>query len=166
MNNFTFGDETMGYYETIAGGSGAGPGFHGQDAVQTHMTNTRITDAEILERRYPVMLREFSVRQGSGGDGKWRGGNGVIREIEFLKDNMSAGILSERRSLAPPGLHGGKPGARGRNELIRSDGRVIFLGGKNVVRVNRGDRYVAKNNDTFRECWLVAVSFRCIEFEY
>jgi 5-oxoprolinase (ATP-hydrolysing) len=140
MNNFTFGDETMGYYETIAGGSGAGPGFHGQDAVQTHMTNTRITDAEILERRYPVMLREFSVRQGSGGDGKWRGGNGVIREIEFLKDNMSAGILSERRSLAPPGLHGGKPGARGRNELIRSDGRVIFLGGKNVVRVNRGDR--------------------------
>jgi 5-oxoprolinase (ATP-hydrolysing) len=133
------------------------------------------------------MLREFSIRQGSGGDGKWRGGNGVIREIEFLKvrcllpqlrnettseiaiffmlnkflvlslfstsqmfcmkDNMSAGILSERRSLAPPGLHGGKCGARGRNELIKSDGRVIFLGGKNVVRVNRGDRYLTSITD-------------------
>jgi 5-oxoprolinase (ATP-hydrolysing) len=140
MNNFTFGDETMGYYETIAGGSGAGPSWHGQDAVQTHMTNTRITDAEILERRYPVMVHEFSVRSGSGGAGQYRGGDGVVRDLEFLKDDMSVGILSERRSLAPHGLHGGLDGARGRNELLLRDGRTVFLGGKNVVRVKKGDR--------------------------
>ena len=85
MNNFTFGDETMGYYETIAGGAGAGPGWHGQHGIHTHMTNTRITDAEILELRYPVLLREFSLRKDSGGAGRWRGGDGVVREIQFLK---------------------------------------------------------------------------------
>jgi 5-oxoprolinase (ATP-hydrolysing) len=121
------------------------------------MTNTRITDAEILERRYPVMVHEFSVRSGSGGAGQYRGGDGVVRDLEFLKDDMSVGILSERRSLgmhpyvalhsntyhlntAPHGLHGGLDGARGRNELLLRDGRTVFLGGKNVVRVKKGDR--------------------------
>lgn len=123
MNNFTFGNDRMGYYETIAGGSGAGalahgPPFAGQDAVQVHMTNTRITDAEILERRYPILLREFSVRYGSGGAGLKSGGNGVIREFEFLAP-LHIGLLSERRSFAPNGLHGGLPGARGRNVYYR-----------------------------------------------
>ena len=85
MNNFTFGDAAMGYYETIAGGGGAGPGFHGCDGVQMHMTNTRITDPEVLERNYPVSLRQFQLREGSGGGGRWRGGRGVVREVEFLR---------------------------------------------------------------------------------
>jgi 5-oxoprolinase (ATP-hydrolysing) len=85
MNNLTFGDTTMGYYETIAGGAGAGPSWHGCSAVHTHMTNTRITDPEIFERRYPVLLRQFAVRKGSGGEGQYRGGDGVVREIEFTR---------------------------------------------------------------------------------
>lgn len=144
MNNFTFGDESMGYYETIAGGSGAGPHWHGRDAVQVHMTNTRITDAEILEKRYPILLHEFSVRPNSGGIGKFNGGNGIIREFEFLKP-LQVGILSERRSFAPNGLHGGGPGARGRNVWITKDphsgqARTILLGGKNSLKVKPGDR--------------------------
>lgn len=144
MNNFTFGDSSMGYYETIAGGSGAGPHWHGRDAVQVHMTNTRITDAEILEKRYPVLLREFSVRHNSGGIGKYNGGNGIIREFEFLKP-LQVGILSERRSFAPNGLHGGGPGARGRNIWTTKDPhsgaqRTILMGGKNSVQVKPGDR--------------------------
>lgn len=85
MNNLTFGDSQFGYYETIAGGSGAGPTWHGKSGVHTHMTNTRITDPEILEQRYPVLLRQFILREGSGGDGQFKGGDGVVREIEFLK---------------------------------------------------------------------------------
>jgi 5-oxoprolinase (ATP-hydrolysing) len=85
MNNLTFGDQTMGYYETIAGGAGAGPSWNGCHAVHTHMTNTRITDVEILERRYPIIVREFSIRKGSGGNGKYHGGDGVVRELEFTK---------------------------------------------------------------------------------
>jgi 5-oxoprolinase (ATP-hydrolysing) len=143
MNNFTFGNERMGYYETIAGGAGAGPTWQGQDSVQVHMTNTRITDAEILERRYPVLLREFSVREGSGGVGQFRGGHGVVREFEFLAP-LDVGILSERRSFAPNGLHGGGPGLRGRNIWFKrlADGSYapVFLGGKNTVRVQPGDR--------------------------
>ncbi|TDI62706.1 MAG: 5-oxoprolinase, partial [Alphaproteobacteria bacterium] len=107
MNNLTFGTEEWGYYETICGGSGAGPSFDGASAVHTHMTNTRITDPEVLERRYPVLLREFSIRRGSGGRGKHRGGDGITRAIEFL-EAMSAGILSERRVTAPYGLNGGE----------------------------------------------------------
>jgi len=106
MNNFTFGDSTMGYYETIAGGAGAGPTWHGQSGVHTHMTNTRITDPEILELRYPVLLKEFNIRRGSGGEGKYNGGDGVVREIEFLKQ-LEIGILSERRAFEPYGLEGG-----------------------------------------------------------
>jgi len=141
MNNFTFGDETMGYYETIAGGAGAGPTWNGAHATQIHMTNTRITDVEILERRYPVLLRQFSIRKGSGGRGKFNGGDGVIREVEFLKDDFTIGILSERRAFAPQGLQGGGNAMRGRNLLVKgADGRIINLGPKNSVRVDRGDR--------------------------
>jgi len=139
MNNFTFGDDTMGYYETIAGGAGAGPTWHGQHGIHTHMTNTRITDAEILELRYPVLLHEFSLRKNSGGKGKFRGGDGVIREIEFLKP-LSIGILSERRAFEPLGLHGGGNASRGKNLYIKKSGKIISLGGKNTVDVDAGDR--------------------------
>jgi len=139
MNNFTFGNATVAYYETIAGGAGAGPSWHGAHAVQTHMTNTRITDAEVLERRYPVLLRQFCIRKGSGGDGLFQGGDGVVREIEFLKDDFFMGILSERRAFQPNGLYGGSPGMRGKTLIIRKDGLVISLGGKNAIQVNKGD---------------------------
>jgi 5-oxoprolinase (ATP-hydrolysing) len=139
MNNFTFGDATFGYYETIGGGSGAGPDWDGKDAVHAHMSNTRITDAEIVERRYPLLIHEFSIRPDSGGAGRHRGGNGVVREIEFLKP-MTAAIVSERRVFAPYGLEGGAPGLRGRNLLIRKSGHVIYLGGKNEAPVEPGDR--------------------------
>lgn len=107
MNNLTFGDGSFGYYETIAGGAGAGPTWHGKSAVHTHMTNTRITDPEVLELRYPVILRQFNIRHQSGGLGKFNGGDGIVREIEFLKDDIVIGILSERRSIAPYGMAGG-----------------------------------------------------------
>ena len=138
MNNFTFGNDHFGYYETIGGGAGAGPDWHGQSGVHTHMTNTRITDPEILERRYPVLLREFSIRQNSGGDGTCRGGNGLVRELEFLEP-LHVAILSERRVFAPYGLAGGKPGAQGKNIFIRKDGRHLNLGGKNEIRAEAGD---------------------------
>src|SRR5690606_39543402 len=114
MNNISFGDETFGYYETLAGGSGAGPGFDGADGVHTHMTNTRITDPEVLEARYPVRIRRFGIRAGSGGAGRWRGGDGVLREIEFLEP-MRAAILSNRRRVPPAGLAGGRDAEPGRN---------------------------------------------------
>jgi 5-oxoprolinase (ATP-hydrolysing) len=139
MNNLTFGDSSFGYYETIGGGSGAGPGWHGCSGVHTHMTNTRITDPEILEQRYPVMLREFSIRSQSGGRGQFDGGNGLVREIEFLRP-LNVTILSERRVIAPYGLKGGHPGACGQNLLFRTDGSVIDLGGKNETQVMTGDR--------------------------
>jgi len=141
MNNFTFGDAGMGYYETVAGGAGAGPGWHGRSGVHTHMTNTRITDPEILERRYPVVLHQFQLRHGSGGDGKFKGGDGVVREIEFLR-NMTASILSERRAVPPFGLLGGCDAARGVNLWLRRDGRVVSLGGKATVEVQGGDRII------------------------
>ena len=139
MSNLTFGDSSFGYYETIAGGSGAGPTWHGQAAVQCHMTNTACTDVELLERQFPVLLREFSIRRLSGGAGRFRGGDGVVRVLEFLRDGLSVGILSERRALAPNGLGGGGPGARGRNLLLFRDGRVVSLGPKNEVQVGVGD---------------------------
>jgi 5-oxoprolinase (ATP-hydrolysing) len=139
MNNLTFGNEDFGYYETIGGGAGAGPGWHGQSGVHTHMTNTRITDPEILESRYPVLLREFSIRKGSGGAGKYRGGDGLIREMEFLKP-LNVAILSERRVYAPYGLKGGGSGALGKNLYLHKDGTQIDLGGKNEVHAEPGDR--------------------------
>jgi 5-oxoprolinase (ATP-hydrolysing) len=116
MNNLCFGDERFGYYETIAGGAGAGPGYAGASGVHTHMTNTRCTDAEVLETRYPVRLREFSIRRGSGGSGLLRGGDGLVRELEFLAP-LQVTILSQRRATRPFGLAGGGPGASGRNLL-------------------------------------------------
>lgn len=117
MNNFTFGDESFGYYETIAGGAGAGPTWRGQSGVHTAMTNTRITDPEIFERRYPVLLRRFSLRPGSGGVGRNPGGDGIIREVEFLRP-LTVGILSERRVFRPYGLEGGGDGQVGENFII------------------------------------------------
>ncbi|EFJ05544.1 hypothetical protein SELMODRAFT_136983 [Selaginella moellendorffii] len=138
MNNLTFGDESFGYYETIAGGSGAGPGWSGSSGVQCHMTNTRMTDAEIFEQRYPVLLRGFGLREGSGGSGEFRGGDGVVREIEFRR-GVTVSVLSERRVHAPRGLCGGGNGARGVNLVLRKDGRCVNLGGKNTVRVEAGE---------------------------
>ena len=139
MNNFTFGNDHFGYYETIGGGAGAGPEWHGQSGVHTHMTNTRITDPEILERRYPVLLREFSIRQNSGGEGEFYGGNGLIRDLEFLEP-LNVAILSERRVYAPYGLAGGNPGARGENIFLRKDGLRLNIGGKKELRAVAGDR--------------------------
>ena len=116
MNNLTFGTAAGAYYETIAGGAGAGPGFHGRSGVHTHMTNTRITDAEVLESRYPVRLERFALRPGSGGSGRWRGGDGVVRELTFLAPAELA-LVSQRRTRAPFGLAGGGDGAAGRNTL-------------------------------------------------
>ena len=109
MNNVLFGNERFGYYETVCGGSGAGPGFDGTDAVHTHMTNTRITDPEIAEHRYPVRLERFAIRTGSGGAGRHRGGDGAVREMTFLEP-VELSILSQHRSVAPFGLEGGEPG--------------------------------------------------------
>ena len=138
MNNFTFGNERHQYYETIAGGSGAGHGFHGASGVQTHMTNSRLTDPEVLERRYPVLLREFSVRTGSGGRGEWHGGDGLVRSVEF-REPMTAAILANRRRVPPFGLAGGEPGARGTTRVILRDGRSEWLGATAQVAVDVGD---------------------------
>ena len=128
MNNFTFGNDVYQYYETIAGGSGAGPDFDGTDAVQTHMTNSRLTDPEVLEWRFPVLLDDFRIRRGSGGAGRHHGGDGVVRRIRFLEP-MTAGILSNHRRIAPFGLEGGRPGALGRNWVERADGTREELSG-------------------------------------
>ncbi|GIW93251.1 MAG: 5-oxoprolinase [Pirellulaceae bacterium] len=139
MNNLSFGDATFGYYETICGGEGATPAGPGASAVHTHMTNTRLTDVEVLERRYPVRLREFSIRRGSGGTGRNAGGDGVIRCLEFLRP-LCVSILSQRRSVyAPFGLEGGRPGAPGENLLIRADGRCEKLPGIVQFQVAPGD---------------------------
>jgi len=139
MNNLTFGDEDFGYYETIAGGSGAGPSWIGKSGIHTHCTNTRITDPEILERRYPILLRQFSIRKGSGGKGKYNGGNGVIRELEPLRPLVMS-ILSERRALQPYGMAGGQPGERGRNLLIRRNGTLVNLGGRCSGKLKLGEK--------------------------
>lgn len=138
MNNVTLGTEEWGYYETVAGGSGAGPTWDGRGGVHTHMTNTRITDPEILEQRYPLILRKFTLREATGGLGAHRGGDGVIREILF-RAPMTLSVLTERRVHHPPGLEGGLPGARGKNTLIKADGRGINLGPKTAVPVYPGD---------------------------
>ncbi|CAK8577994.1 unnamed protein product [Lathyrus sativus] len=138
MNNLTFGDDTFGYYETIGGGSGAGPSWEGTSGVQCHMTNTRMTDPEIFEQRYPVILHKFGLRANSGGDGLNRGGDGLLREIEFRRP-VTVSILSERRVHAPRGLRGGKDGARGANYILKKDNRKVYLGGKNSVEVLPGE---------------------------
>jgi 5-oxoprolinase (ATP-hydrolysing) len=134
MNNVSFGDPSFGYYETIGGGAGAGEGFDGASGVHTHMTNSRITDPEALESRYPVRLGRFALRSGSGGAGRWRGGDGLVREFEFLAP-VDVSLLSERRQRSPYGMAGGAPGAPGRNLL---DGQPV--GGKTVLQVQPGQR--------------------------
>ena len=141
MNNFTFGNERHQYYETICGGSGAGPGFDGTSAVQTHMTNSRLTDAEVLEWRFPVLVESFAIRGGSGGAGRWRGGDGVVRRIRFLEP-MTASILSNRRRVPPFGLEGGSPAATGRNYVERADGTIEELPACATVQMNAGDTFV------------------------
>ena len=141
MNNFTFGSDRYQYYETICGGSGAGIDFNGTDAIQTHMTNSRLTDPEILEWRFPVLLEEFSIRENSGGNGKHQGGNGVTRRIKFLEP-MTAAILSSSRVIPPFGLNGGESGAIGRNYVIRNDGEIADLPSTATVQMERGDTFV------------------------
>jgi 5-oxoprolinase (ATP-hydrolysing) len=143
MNNFTFGDAEYQYYETIAGGAGAGPGFDGASGVQTHMTNSRLTDPEVLESRLPVLLREFRYRHGSGGAGRWRGGDGLVRRVEFRRP-MTAAILSNHRRLAPHGLAGGGDGARGRNAVLRAAGGVEEYGATAQVELAPGDQFVVE----------------------
>jgi 5-oxoprolinase (ATP-hydrolysing) len=126
MNNFTFGNGKYQYYETISGGSGAGDGFDGTSVVQTNMTNSRLTDPEVLEFRFPVRLESYEIRHGSGGSGKWHGGDGGVRKIRFLEP-MTASILSNNRIHAPFGMAGGEPGAKGRNAVLRADGRIEEL---------------------------------------
>jgi 5-oxoprolinase (ATP-hydrolysing) len=141
MNNFTFGDARRQYYETIAGGSGAGPGFDGASAVQTHMTNSRLTDVEVLEERFPVRVDAFSIRRGSGGEGAHRGGDGVVRKVRFLEP-MTAAILSNRRRTAPFGAQGGEPGRPGENRVERADGRIEPLGSTDQAAMQPGDAIV------------------------
>ncbi|MFE7505426.1 hydantoinase B/oxoprolinase family protein [Promicromonospora sp. NPDC057488] len=138
MNNLTFGDATRQYYETIASGSGAGDGFDGASAVQTHMTNSRLTDPEVLELRFPVLVRDFSVRTGSGGAGRWHGGDGVTRALEF-REPMSASLLTGHRLVPPYGMAGGAPGALGSNGVRRADGTVEHLAGCDRVELGAGD---------------------------
>jgi 5-oxoprolinase (ATP-hydrolysing) len=151
MNNFTFGNACHQYYETIAGGSSAGisvnaegevtGGFHGTDVVQTHMTNSRLTDPEVLEWRFPVLLEDFHIRSGSGGGGRWRGGNGAVRRVKFL-EAMSASILSNNRVHAPAGVQGGEAGACGINRIERAEGSVEVLGGCDRTELQAGDVFV------------------------
>ncbi len=143
MNNLTFGNARYQYYETICGGSGAGAGFDGTDAVHTHMTNSRLTDPEVLEWRFPVLVHGFEIRRGSGGKGAHKGGDGVIRRLLF-REKMTAGILSGHRLVPPYGLAGGEPGKCGRNYVARADGRIEELGGTARVEMSEGDMFVVE----------------------
>jgi len=147
VNNFTFGNAKYQYYETISGGSGAGmetnaagqpEGFDGTSVVQTHMTNSRLTDPEVLEFRFPVRLESYEIRPDSGGDGRWRGGNGGIRKIRFL-EKMTAGILSNGRHYGAFGMAGGQPGALGINRVIRVDGSIVELDHIGEAEMEPGD---------------------------
>jgi 5-oxoprolinase (ATP-hydrolysing) len=139
MNNLTFGDARWQYYETIAGGAGAGPDFDGCDAVQTHMTNSRLTDPEILECKFPVLVREFSVRRDSGGVGAHRGGDGTVRRLEF-RSPMSGALLANHRRVRPFGLQGGGAGAPGTAAIRRASGEVEPLGATARFDVAPGDQ--------------------------
>jgi N-methylhydantoinase B/oxoprolinase/acetone carboxylase alpha subunit len=143
MNNLTFGNEEYQYYETICGGSGAGADFDGTDAVQTHMTNSRLTDVEVLEWRYPVIVDGFSIRRDSGGTGCHHGGNGAVRRIRFL-ENMDVSILSGRRTTEPHGLSGGEPGKAGRTWLERNGGGIESLAFSDRAHAMAGDVIVVE----------------------
>ena len=141
MNNLNFGNARYQYYETICSGSPAGPGFPGTDAVHTHMTNTRLTDPEVLEFRYPVLLEDFHIRKGSGGRGRWNAGDGVRRTIRFL-EKMDCTILSGHRRVRPFGLAGGEPGQVGENSVRRNDGRVERLKGADATVIDAGEAII------------------------
>ena len=141
MNNVLFGNDRFSYYETVCGGSGATAEGDGADAVHTHMTNTRITDPEIIEHRYPVRLERFAIRRGSGGAGRQSGGDGAVREITFLEP-VSLSIVSQHRKEGPYGMDGGAPGTPGRQRVVRADGQVIELGAVDGCEINAGDRLI------------------------
>jgi 5-oxoprolinase (ATP-hydrolysing) len=140
MNNTIFGNEKFGYYETICGGCGATNGNAGAHAVHHHMTNTRITDPEIMEHRYPVRLEEFSIRKDSGGKGKWNGGNGVVRKYTFLEP-VNLSVLTQRRKEGPFGLEGGEAGLPGSQKVIRKDGTVVQLESIQNIDLNENDQF-------------------------
>jgi len=141
MNNVTFGNENYQYYETVASGSGAGDGFDGTDVVQTKMTNSRLTDPEVLEWRYPVRLESYAIRRGSGGTGRWRGGEGGVRRLRFLEP-MTVTTLAGHRRVPAFGMAGGGPGALGRHWVERADGSVTAMRGCDSVRLDAGDVFV------------------------
>ena len=143
MSNFTFGNKDFGYYETICGGEGASRGHNGTDAVQCHMTNTRLTDPEILELRYPIKINNFSIRKNSGGKGKFKGGNGVIREIEFEK-SLTAVILSNRRKVSPPGILYGEKAQKGINLFKTKNKKIKKLNSSESINVKKGDIIIIK----------------------
>lgn len=143
MNNLIFGNERYGFYETIGGGTGAGPGFDGADAVHQHMTNTRITDPEIMEFRYPVKVIQMAVRKGSGGSGKWRGGDGIVREIHFTEP-VTLNLLGQHRKIPPYGLAGGMAGLVAEQYIIRKNKKKESLGGNDEVHLQKGDRIVIR----------------------
>jgi 5-oxoprolinase (ATP-hydrolysing) len=141
MNNVTFGNARYQYYETVASGSGAGNGFAGTDVVQTKMTNSRLTDPEVLEWRYPVRLESYEIRHGSGGEGRWRGGNGGVRRLRFLEP-MTVTTLSGHRRVPAFGMAGGSPGALGRHWMEHPDGSVTPMSGCDSVQAAAGDVFV------------------------
>jgi len=143
MNNVAFGDEGFGYYETIGGGAGAGAGFDGASGVHTHMTNTRITDPEVMEARYPVRLERFALRKGSGGAGRWSGGDGLVRCYRFLAP-LTLSLLTQRRDTRPYGLAGGEPGRAGRNRLRRAKGGEEELPARATLRVDADDLLIVE----------------------
>lgn len=141
MNNLTFGNNQYQYYETICSGAPAGPDFNGVDAVQTHMTNSWLTDPEVLETRFPVLLKEFSIVKNSGGAGKWNAGDGVFRKIQFLQQ-MECAILSSHRKVPPFGTDGGSPGNLGKNWIEKADGTIIELEGCAQTLLQKNDSIV------------------------
>jgi 5-oxoprolinase (ATP-hydrolysing) len=143
MNNVIFGNAEYGYYETLGGGCGAGEGFHGAGGVHSHMTNTRITDPEIVEHRYPVRVERFALRRGSGGEGRFRGGEGLVREFTFLEPSTLS-LLTQHRTVRPYGLRGGGPGAAGAQSVVRADGTVERLESIDGREVEPGDRLIVE----------------------
>ena len=141
MNNFSFGDGHHQYYETICGGAGAGAKFAGCDAIHTHMTNSRLTDPEVLEWRYPVLVEKFAIRHGSGGKGRMSGGDGVVRHLRF-RQPMTAAILAGHRRVPPFGLEGGGPGLCGRQWVERASGEKIILNARDQIEMNTNDVFV------------------------
>jgi 5-oxoprolinase (ATP-hydrolysing) len=141
MNNVLFGNNRFGYYETLAGGTGAGEDFHGSDAVHHHMTNTRITDPEVIEFRYPVRIVRTTIRTGSGGNGNYRGGNGMIREYEFL-EAVNLSLLTQRRLSGPYGIKGGESGKPGRQIIVKIDGSTMELSSIENIDLEKGDKLV------------------------